>query len=131
MKQPLPEWESIILTIKNCDFRIIALQFDQSNPAVCPLRILSDTRSRFRPVILPPLIYCISVVQLSTIDHRWLPDIPPAPAEEPLSGGAVVGREVGGSELDQQCPGVKEVDAVVEQDKSGRLSSEHVVDMTL
>ena len=74
-------------------------------------------------VILPPLIFILQLFNSLSIDHLWLPDTPPAPAEEYLGGGAVVGQGVGGSELDQQCPGVGEVVAVLGPDKSDRLSS--------
>ena len=58
---------------------------------------------------------CISVVQLLSIHHQWLPDFTPAPTEGHLGIVAVVGQEVRGSELDQGCPGVGEEQPAVKQ----------------
>ena len=87
-------------------FRIIALQFDQSNPALCPLRT-EDTRSRFSHCHPEPQLLNVFQLFNSCVHHLWLPDLA-APAWQHLGGVGVAGQVVGELELAQQCPGAGE-----------------------
>ena len=70
-------------------------------------------------VILPPLMYCISVVQLTNLiilasDHHLH-----QPAKDLLGGGAVHGQGAGDQELAQEVSRSRE-EAAEEVDKSDR-----------
>ena len=57
------------------------------------------------------------------IDHLGFRPLLHLPEDVPLGGGAVADQGAGGSELDQECPGVGESEIAVVADMQIRVSS--------